>query len=146
MTGAAGGTPRTCRCPARYGTRTVTYFCQHEKDAICMKGDFKVDALVHSQRIASLERENAELRAALASRQPVSQGDGWVKCSERLPEAVYGAEGESPTDSEDVAVLFEAGDSIYDIGTYQHDEKRWILPNKNFSEPDAEPIAWKSLA
>lgn len=69
----------------------------------------------------------------------------WIPVSERLPAAVYGGEGQPPTDSEDVAVKFEAGDSIYDIATYQHDMKRWLLPNKNYDEPDAEPIAWMLL-
>lgn len=35
---------KTCGCPARYGSRSVEYFCQHKEGVVCMKGDLRVIA------------------------------------------------------------------------------------------------------
>lgn len=87
------------------------------------------------------ERLLAELEACRAD----AQRYRWIPVSEKLPPPVYGEEGKPPTDSEDVAVKFEAGDSIYEIASYQHDMQRWVLPNMNWHEPDCDPIAWMEL-
>jgi hypothetical protein len=63
MTGAAGGTPRTD---------------VHLLDAIHFHDGISHHfSAVNAEFARTLEHENAELRAALASRQPVSQGGGW---------------------------------------------------------------------
>lgn len=58
----AAQTPqRTCTCPAKYGSKTVAYFCQHQPDRVCMKGPTRLDLANElaecRKRIAALEAE-----------------------------------------------------------------------------------------
>ena len=67
----------------------------------------------------------------------------WINAKRALPVPKYGDdEHPKPYLSDDVLVVFESGDSIYDIANYDHAEKQWSLPNKGFNQPDVEPIAW----
>ena len=67
----------------------------------------------------------------------------WISVEQQLPEARYGAEGESPCLSEDVAVYFQ--DVGADIANYDHEAKNWSLPNRRFEQPDTDPTHWCSL-
>ena len=67
----------------------------------------------------------------------------WISVKDKLPEALYGCEGEPPCISEDVAVYFE--DVCVDIANYDHEAKHWSLPNRSFNQPDIDPTHWCRL-
>lgn len=66
MTDSAQTPQRRCTCPAKYGSRSVEYFCQKQADRICMKGPSRLDLanelVEYRKRIAALEAENERLR------------------------------------------------------------------------------------
>jgi Protein of unknown function (DUF551) len=69
----------------------------------------------------------------------------WIKCADKLPEAVYGREGDAPHISEDILTFFASGDSNYDVCNYDHETGEWTMVNKNFAWADCDPTHWQPL-
>jgi hypothetical protein len=69
---------------------------------------------------------------------------GWIKCSDRLPEAALGEEGKPPIVSADVAVFWGRGISC-EIANYDHEEQAWVSALTGEQYEDADPTHWTSL-
>lgn len=51
---------QTCRCPARYGSHSVEYFCEHQKGVVCMSGDYRVIPTPPLEPVAYRYRADSE--------------------------------------------------------------------------------------
>ena len=72
--------------------------------------------------------------------------NGWIDCNERLPDAVYGEEGEPPEMSEDVLACWpNAMNLTVDIAQYDHGRKQWSFPTKGFEDAHCDPGYWMPL-
>lgn len=73
----------------------------------------------------------------------------WMNTEQSLPPATVGGvqDGKEvqPFISDDVLIIFEGGNSRYDIGNYDYKSGKWSLPTKNFDEPDIAPSHWMPL-
>ena len=66
----------------------------------------------------------------------------WIRVADRLPEATSGEAGKPPILSDDVLILFETG---VDVANYDHEDGKWALINRSFSEPDCDPLFWMPI-
>jgi hypothetical protein len=57
---------------------------------------------------------------AEAALEALQQENGWISVNDRLPEAVYGQDGEPPEVSEDVLGFWPAGNANCDVANYDH--------------------------
>lgn len=71
--------------------------------------------------------------------------NGWFRIEEKLPEPIWGVEGEPPDMSDDVLALFPGGDCRIEVAYYESSRKVWVLPGHGFKKADCDPTHWRPL-